>query len=83
MDIIAEIRRRHFVSKETISSIARSLNPSRPTVRKHLHSEVEPVYTRQIQTTPKLSQFKARLTEWLETDVKLPQEPATHCPAVI
>jgi DNA-binding CsgD family transcriptional regulator len=35
MDIIAEIRRRIW-SGESISSIARSLNLSRPTVRKHL-----------------------------------------------
>ena len=73
MDIIAEIRRRHFVSRETISSIARSLNLSRPTVRKHLHSEAEPVYERQVQPEPKLGEFKARLTEWLETDAKLPK----------
>jgi hypothetical protein len=36
MDFIAEIRRRHFISGEDISSIARSLNLSRTTVRKHL-----------------------------------------------
>lgn len=41
MDIIAEIRRRHFVSKESISSIARSLGLSRPTVRKHLKTEAD------------------------------------------
>lgn len=47
MDIIAEIRWRHFVSTETISSIARSLKIPRPIVRKRLHSETEPVYSRQ------------------------------------
>lgn len=73
MDIIAEIRRRHFVSRETISSIARSLNLSRPTVRKHLYSEAEPVYERQVQPEPKLGEFKAQLTEWLEIDAKLPK----------
>jgi DNA-binding transcriptional regulator LsrR (DeoR family) len=36
MEFIAEIRRRHFVSGESISSIARSLKLSRPTVRKAL-----------------------------------------------
>lgn len=41
MDIIAEIRRRHFISGESISSIARSLQLSRPTVRKHLRTERE------------------------------------------
>jgi DNA-binding transcriptional regulator LsrR (DeoR family) len=33
MDIIAEIRRRHFVNKENISSIARSMGISRSTVK--------------------------------------------------
>lgn len=46
MDVIAEIRRRHQVSKEIISSIARSLNLSWPTVHRHLQTETEPVYQR-------------------------------------
>jgi transposase len=54
MYIIAEVRRHHFVSKESISSIARSLGVSRPTVRKRLQTEAEPVYQRQIQIVPKL-----------------------------
>jgi hypothetical protein len=37
--LIAEIRRRHLVSKESISSIARDLKLSRPTVRKHCRSQ--------------------------------------------
>jgi len=41
MHLIAEIRRRHFVSGESISFIARSLNLSRPTVRKHLKTELD------------------------------------------
>jgi transposase len=73
MDIIAEIRRRHFVSGETISSIARSLKISRPTVRKHLHREAEPVYERQVQPVPRLGEFKAQLIEWLEVDARLPK----------
>jgi len=43
MDIIAEARRRHLVSGESINSIARSLKISSPTVRKHLSTEKEPV----------------------------------------
>jgi len=39
MDVIAEIRRRHLVSRESISAIARDLNLSRPTVRKHCRSQ--------------------------------------------
>ena len=74
MDIIAEIRRRHFVSKENISSIARSLGLSRPTVRKHLKTEVEPEYRRQTQCAPKLGEFKALLTKWLETEALLPKK---------
>ena len=39
MDVIAEIRRRHLVSKESISAIARGLKLSRPTVRKHCRTQ--------------------------------------------
>jgi len=74
MDIIAEIRRRHFVSNENISSIARSLGLSRPTVRKHLKTEAEPEYRRQTQCAPKLGEFKALLTKWLETEALLPKK---------
>jgi len=73
MDIIAEIRRRHLVSGESISSIARSLKISRPTVRKHLETEVEPIYKRQSQSFPKLGEFKQLLLKWLEVDSKLPK----------
>jgi len=51
MDVIAAIRRRHLVSKESISSIARDLNLSRPTVRKHCRSQCEPLYRRHMQPT--------------------------------
>lgn len=54
MQVIAEIRHRHMVSKESISSIARDLKLSRPTVRKHLPTHSEPIYTRQAQSAPKL-----------------------------
>ena len=73
MDIIAEIRRRHFVSGESISSIARSLKISRPTVRKHLATKDEPVYQRQSQPSPKLGEYKGQLVDWLESDAKLPK----------
>jgi len=73
MDHIAEIRRRHFISGESISSIAKSLNLSRPTVRKALKSDTEPVYQRQVQPTPKLGDFKEQLTDWLVFDSKLPK----------
>lgn len=74
MHIIAEIRRRHFVSGESISSIARSLKLSRPTVRKHLKTEQEPVYQRCTQPTPKLGLFIPLLIQWLEMDATLPRK---------
>ena len=57
MEVIAEIRRRHLVSGESISAIARDLKLSRPTVRKHLQTESEAVYLRQNQPAPKLGDF--------------------------
>lgn len=72
MDIIAEVRRRHLVSGESISSIARSLKISRPTVRKHLSTEIEPVYQRDSQPEPKLGSFKPLLINWLDVDYQLP-----------
>jgi DNA-binding transcriptional regulator LsrR (DeoR family) len=74
MAFIAEIRRRHFVSGEDISSIARSLKLSRTTVRKHLLTTEEPVYQRKTQTFPKLGEFQERLTQWLEVEYRLPKK---------
>lgn len=54
MDTIAEIRRRHFVEKETISSLSKAFKLSRPTIRKHLKTVIEPVYQRKHQPHPKL-----------------------------
>jgi DNA replication protein DnaC len=66
MKVIAEIRRRHLVSKESISSMARDLKLSRQTVRKHLQSDAEPVYSRQQQPAPKLGEFQDTLEGWLD-----------------
>ncbi|MGZ8172212.1 MULTISPECIES: hypothetical protein [Methylobacter] len=73
MEFIAEIRRRHFVSGESISSIARSLTLFRPTVRKALKAQAEPNYQRQHQPAPKLGEFQAQLPDWLVLDAKLPK----------
>jgi transposase len=73
MKVIAEIRRRHLVSKESISSIARDLKLSRQTVRKHLQSDAEPVYSRQQQPAPKLGEFQDTLEGWLQTERHLPK----------
>lgn len=73
MEVIAEIRRRHLVSGESISSIARDLKLSRPTVRKHLQTETEPVHIRQQQPAPKLGDFQSVLAGWLSTERHLPR----------
>ena len=61
MESIAEIRRRHFVGGESISSIARSLHLSRPTVRKHLRTVEKPFYERKYQPCLKLDDYKGLL----------------------
>ena len=73
MDVIAEIRRRHLVSGESISAIARDLNLSRPTVRKHCRSQHEPLYRRHKQPTPMLGAFQATLETWLTVERQLPR----------
>src|SRR3978361_374422 len=73
MDMIAEIRRRHLVSKESISSIARDLKLSRPTVRKHCRTQSEPVYQRHKQPTPMLEAFEETLETWLRAERLLPK----------
>ena len=73
MDLIAEIRRRCLVRRESISCIARDLNLSRPTVRKHCRSQCEPLYRRQKQPTPMLGAFEDMLETWLRAERHLPK----------
>jgi transposase len=73
MDMVAEIRRRHWVSKESISSIARDLKLSRPTVRKHCRTQCEPRYSRHRQPAPMLEAFQATLETWLQVERGLPK----------
>ena len=73
MDTIGEIRRRHLVSKESISSIARDLRLSRTTVRKHCRTQREPVYRRAKQPAPRLGAFQETLETWLRTERLLPK----------
>ena len=73
MDLIAEIRRRRLVSKESVSSIARDLNLSRPTVRKHCRGESAAVYCRVRQPAPMLGAFAALLEDWLRVEQHLPK----------
>ena len=71
MDIIYEIRRRHSVQKQSVSTIAREMQISRPTVRKYLHTLEEPKYERNRSPSPKLGEFAGQLKQWLEEDAKL------------
>src|SRR6202166_1723358 len=73
MNMIAEIPRRHLISKESISSIARDLKLSRPTVRKHCRTQTEPIYRRDKQPTPMLGAFQEKLETWLRTERLLPK----------
>jgi DNA-binding transcriptional regulator LsrR (DeoR family) len=73
MEFIADIRRRHLVDGESISSIARDLQRSRPTVRKALTTLTDPVDHRQHQPLPKLGEFQAQLEQWLDLESHLPR----------
>lgn len=59
MEIIGKIHRRHKVQGESISAIARDLNLSRNTVKKYLKAEIDPVYRRARQPSPKLGVFQS------------------------
>lgn len=74
MDVIAEIRRRHFVGNEKIASLAKAFKLSRPTIRKHLKTVEEPVYLRKRQPHPKLGLFHGQLGAWLESEAPLPRK---------
>ena len=72
MDLIAEIRRRHLVRHESISSIARYLKLCRQTVRRHCRTEAQPSYQRSRQPTPMLGAVQQTLDIWLQTERLLP-----------
>jgi transposase len=74
MDIIAEIRWRFHVDNETVTSLAKPFNLSRPTIRKHLKTVEEPVYQRQKQPHPKLGPFHKQLEAWLEQEAHFPRK---------
>ena len=74
MDIIAEIRRRYHVDNETVTSLAKTFNLSRLTIRKHLKTVEEPVYQRQNQPHPKLGPFHEQLEAWLEQEAHFPRK---------
>ncbi len=74
MDIIYEIRRRYSVQKQAVSTIAREMGLSRPTVRKHLNTVEEPKYERKQPASPMLGKFESQLTDWLVEEAKLPKQ---------
>ena len=75
VELIAEIRRLHFVEKVTISALARRFDLCRATVRKHLQTEGDPVYpTRTKQPYPQLGPYIDQLKDWLEFDTTLPKK---------
>ena len=75
VELIAELWRLHFVEKVNISKLARRFHLSRPTVRKHLQTEGDPVYpTRKKQPYPQLGSYLDRLGAWLELDTTLPRK---------
>ncbi len=75
VELIAELRRLHFVEKVNISELARRFQLSRPTVRKHLQTEGDPVYpTRRHQPYLQLGPYLDQLREWLEFDTSLPRK---------
>ena len=73
MDLIAKIRFRRWVGKESISSIPHDLNLSHPTVRKHSRTQTEPTYRRLQQPRPRLCAFQERLENWLRTERMMPK----------
>ena len=75
MDVIAEIRRRHFVENETVTSLAETFKLSRPTIRKHLKTVEEPVYPpRKHQPHLKLGVFLEQLDTWLTQEAHFPRK---------
>lgn len=73
METISKICRRHKVKGESISSIARSLNLSRNTVKKYLENSEPPIYQRSHQPKPKLGDYESLLEQWLSQDFKRPK----------
>ena len=75
MDVIAEIRRLHFVENKTVSALAKTFKLSRLSIRKHLKTVDGPVYTsRKDQPNPKLGNFLNQLDNWLAKDAGLPRK---------
>jgi transposase len=76
MDTIAEVRRRHLVSKESISSIARGLGLSRPTVRKYCRdvTTAASYMRRRHQPVQAMGPFGEILLDRLKTEQHLPRQ---------
>jgi hypothetical protein len=74
MGVIAEIRRRHLIENEPISSLAIAFKLFRPTIRNHLKTVEEPAYQRKDQPHPKLGSFHEQSHAWLEQESELPRK---------
>ncbi|MGO9721939.1 MAG: IS21 family transposase, partial [Methylocella sp.] len=73
VEMIARVRREHFVRGKTIKEIARDLKISRNTVRKILRSEETSFsYDREVQPRPKLENWSAELDRLLTTNSDKP-----------
>jgi transposase len=70
MNVIAEIRLRYHLDKETISSLSKAFNLSRP----NINTVEEPVDQRQSQPCRVLGEFHAVLESWLEQEAHLPRK---------
>jgi hypothetical protein len=80
MDIVYEIRRRYaFQSSRFLPSSGKS-RLSRPTVSKYFNTVEEPKYKRVKPISPKLGEFKGKLTQWLEEKTQLarPRRRTAH-----
>lgn len=63
-----------IIDNETVTSLAKTFNLSRPTLRNHLKTVEEPVYQRQNQPYPKLGSFHEQLEAWLEQEAHFPRK---------
>ena len=72
MEMVARIRREHFVQGKTIKAISRDLGIARNTIRKILRSgETSFAYEREVQPHPKLGQWMEELERRLTVNDRL------------